>query len=85
MMQVRRRLSTRRCHLNRRKGRCVVLFQFKPSSNEFKLNSICFNFDRPKKDFSKLEKFETTYGCEGFEERNNFLYRNFSRFGMDFK
>jgi hypothetical protein len=28
----------------------------------------------------ELEKFEIKYGCEGFDERNNFPYRNFPRF-----
>jgi hypothetical protein len=32
-----------------------------------------------------LGKVEIKYGFEGFEERNNFLGRNFFRFGMDFK
>jgi hypothetical protein len=38
-----------------------------------------------KKDFPELEKFEIKYGCEGLEERNNFLHRNFSRFEMNFE
>jgi hypothetical protein len=29
-----------------------------------------------------LEKIEIKYGCEGFEEGNNFLHRNFFRFKM---
>jgi hypothetical protein len=32
-----------------------------------------------------LEKFEIKYGFEGFDERNNFLHMNFSRFELDFK
>jgi hypothetical protein len=32
-----------------------------------------------------LEKFKIKYGYEGFEDRNNFLHRNFSRFEMDFE
>jgi hypothetical protein len=35
--------------------------------------------------FPLLENFKIKYGCEGFEERNNFLYRNFSILKMDFK
>jgi hypothetical protein len=30
-----------------------------------------------------LVKFEINYGREGFEDRNNFLYRNFFRLEMD--
>jgi hypothetical protein len=33
----------------------------------------------------ELKKFEIKYGCAGFEEGNNFLHRNFSRFEMDCK
>jgi hypothetical protein len=29
-----------------------------------------------------LEKFEVKYDFEGLEEMNNFLYRNFLRFGI---
>jgi hypothetical protein len=32
-----------------------------------------------------LEKIQTKYGCGVLEMRNNFLHRNFSRFGMDFE
>jgi hypothetical protein len=32
-----------------------------------------------------LEKFEIKYGCEVFEEGNNFLHRNFFRFEIYFK
>jgi hypothetical protein len=31
-----------------------------------------------------LQKFERKYGCKLFEMRNNFAYRNFLRFKMDF-
>jgi hypothetical protein len=63
-------------------GVAVVLFRFKASSNSIQFVS---NFDRSKKDFRELENFETKYGCDSFEERNNFLHRNFSRFEMDFE
>jgi hypothetical protein len=33
----------------------------------------------------ELEKLQIKYGCEGFEVRNNFPYRNFLRFEMDFE
>jgi hypothetical protein len=32
-----------------------------------------------------LKMFRIKYGCERFEVRNNFPYRNFLRFEMDFK
>jgi hypothetical protein len=41
------------------------------------------NFDLFKKDSPELKIFEIKYGCEGFEERNNFIHRNFFRFEMD--
>jgi hypothetical protein len=39
----------------------------------------------PIKVLPELKKFETKYGCEGFEEWNNFLHRNFFRSEMDFE
>jgi hypothetical protein len=54
-------------------------------SNEFNQIQIPSNFDRFKKDLPKLEKIEIKYGCEGFEERNNFLYRNLFGCEMDFE
>jgi hypothetical protein len=32
-----------------------------------------------------LQKFEIKYGFEGFDEGENFSYRNFSRFKMEFE
>jgi hypothetical protein len=32
-----------------------------------------------------LEKIEIKYSFEGFEERNNFIYRNFLIFEVDFE
>jgi hypothetical protein len=56
---------------------------FKFNSNlKFKCNS---NFDPIKKDLPALKNFEIKYGYGGFEESNNFLHRNFSRFRTDFK
>jgi hypothetical protein len=43
------------------------------------------NFDWSKDNLSELKKIEMKYGCEEFEERNNILLRNFSRFKTDFK
>jgi hypothetical protein len=61
-----------------------IWFQFK-----FQLDSNCIqihsHFDRSKKDIFELENFELKYSCEGFEERNNFLYKNFFRFEMGFE
>jgi hypothetical protein len=36
-------------------------------------------------DLTKLKKNEIKYGCEGFEEMNNFVNRNFFRFERGFK
>jgi hypothetical protein len=36
-------------------------------------------------DILELEIFEIKYSWEGFEERNNFLHRNFFKFELDFK
>jgi hypothetical protein len=55
------------------------------NSNEFEFKSNHSNFIWSKLDFPVLRKFKIKYGCEGFEEWNNFLYRNFPRFKMDFK
>jgi hypothetical protein len=60
----------------------LIQIQIQTDTNEIQILS---NFDQFKKDLSELKKFEIKYGCEGFEERNNFIYRNFSRFEMDFK
>jgi hypothetical protein len=38
-----------------------------------------------KNDFPEFKKFEIKYGCDGVEERNNFLHMNFSRLEMDFE
>jgi hypothetical protein len=56
--------------------------EFQTNSNQIQILS---NFDRSKKDLPWLKKIEVKYGCEGFEERNNFLHRNFYRLEMDFK
>jgi hypothetical protein len=51
----------------------MSLNDFKP----FQINSKLF---RSKQDIPELKIFELKYGCEGLEERNNFLHRNFYRF-----
>jgi hypothetical protein len=50
--------------------------------NVFKLVQKCLNLIRPKTNLLKLQKIELKYG---FDEWNNFLHRNFSRFEMNFK
>jgi hypothetical protein len=48
-------------------------------------NQTRSNFILSKHDLPKLKNFEIKYGFEGFDERNNSLPTNFSRFKMDFK
>jgi hypothetical protein len=55
------------------------------NSNETKLISNSFKFDCFKQDLLRLQKFETKYGWKVFEIRNNFNYRDFLRFKMDFE
>jgi hypothetical protein len=55
-------------------------------SNGFKLYSNLFKLlPLQKKDLLGLENFKIKYGCEGFDERNNYLHRNFFRFEMSFE
>jgi hypothetical protein len=56
----------------------IIFFIFDSFSNEFKLILI-------QKQFSELENFEIKYGCEEFEIRNNFTYRNFPKLEIEFK
>jgi hypothetical protein len=44
-------------------------------------NQTCSNFILSKHDLPKLKK----YSFEGFDDRNNFLHMNISRFEMNFK
>jgi hypothetical protein len=46
---------------------------------------IQFKLDLIKKYLLKFENFKINYGCEGFDEKNNFPYRNFSRFESEFE
>jgi hypothetical protein len=55
-----------------------IRFQIQTDSNQIQIVS---NFDRSKNGLPELKK----YGCEVFEEGNNFLHHNFFRFEMDFK
>jgi hypothetical protein len=62
--------------------RKVPLLFLQKISNQFEL--IRFNSGLPE-----FIKFQINYGCEGFEVRNNFPYRNFlilkNNFGLKFK
>jgi hypothetical protein len=49
------------------------------------LNQTHPKFILSKQDLPCIENFEIKYGCEGLEEKNNFLHMNFSRLEMDFK
>jgi hypothetical protein len=51
-------------------------------SNRFKSAPT---FDRSKGCLPILEKLEIKYGWKKFEIRNNFTYRNFSRFEKEFE
>jgi hypothetical protein len=57
-------------------------FKYQSNSNYIQ---ICSKFDGSKKDFPELEKIQIKYGCECFEEKNNFIHSNFSKFKMDFE
>jgi hypothetical protein len=52
---------------------------------KFEIIQIRSNLVRIRINLPKLENFEIKYGFEGFDERNNFIPRNFSKFEMDFK
>jgi hypothetical protein len=54
-------------------------------SNEFELFSNSSNFDRSKKVSFQALNFFRKYCCEGLEERNNILHRNFFTFKIDFE
>jgi hypothetical protein len=54
-------------------------------SNYFKRFQNHSSFIRSKKDLPDLKKFEIKYGFEVFDEKNNFTYRNVSRFELDFE
>jgi hypothetical protein len=43
------------------------------------------NLIQCKQDVPELKKIEIKYGFEVFDERNNFLYRNFPIFRKDFE
>jgi hypothetical protein len=43
------------------------------------------SFTDSKMHLPELKQFEIKYGCEVFEERNNFIHRSFFKLEMDFK
>jgi hypothetical protein len=51
----------------------------------FQTISKLFKFHLIQKGPSQLKKFEIKYGFEGFDERNNFSYKNVLRFEVDFE
>jgi hypothetical protein len=53
--------------------------------NKFDLFQTHSNLIWSKQDLPVLQKFEIKYVFGGFDERNNFLHMNFSRFEMDFE
>jgi hypothetical protein len=59
--------------------------QFKLSLNYLKQFQINSNLFCSKHDLHELKFFEIKYGFEGFDRRNNFPYRKFSRFKVDFE
>jgi hypothetical protein len=70
-------------------GHCVPnrVGQSEMNSDIFKIfkKSNGFKLIRLKDGLPLLEKSQIKYGIEGFEERNNFLHRNFFRFELDFE
>jgi hypothetical protein len=60
-------------------------FDSNSNSNGFKQIQTVSKFDRPKRDLPKIKKIEIKYSCEGFEERNIFLHRNFFKFEINFE
>jgi hypothetical protein len=55
--------------------------RFQTNSNKFQTHS---NLIRSKNDLLRFEKYEIKYGCEEFDERNKFPYRNVLRFKNGF-
>jgi hypothetical protein len=53
--------------------------------NKFEFESNRSNFIWYNHDFPVLRKILIKYGCEGFAERNDFLYRNFFIFKLEFE
>jgi hypothetical protein len=71
-------------------GGCwAVCYGLSPvNSAFFELNRILskgLELIQLKMTFQCSNKFQIKYGCEGFQQRNNFLHRNFFIFKMDFE
>jgi hypothetical protein len=67
---------------------CRVVNQFKPSKSiqtRSNLIQIISNLIHYRKGLPKLGKIEIKYGFEEFEERNNFVHRNFFKLQVDFE
>jgi hypothetical protein len=58
--------------------RWIVIFLFIQKFSKAWIDSI-------KRDLSHAKKIQIKYGFEAFEISNNFTYRNFSKFGIEFK
>jgi hypothetical protein len=62
-----------------------------PVEEEFSFKKMNLTFKRkpnvfcPKGGVLELEYFKIKYGFEGFEERNNFLHKNFFKFKVNFE
>jgi vacuolar-type H+-ATPase subunit C/Vma6 len=59
-------------------------FEYISNLNEFKLLQNLSNFAQSKNGLPYPENFEIKYSFEALEKMNNFLYRNFLKFGIDF-
>jgi hypothetical protein len=69
-------------HSARGLTRFEIKIRIQTRSNDFKFSS---NFDSFKRYLTVLKKFQIKYGWKEIEIRNNFPYRNFSRFEMEFE
>jgi hypothetical protein len=63
-------------------GLNLIQFQIQTDSNQVQIVS---NFDRSKNGLPELQKFGIKYGCEGLEESNKFVHRNFIRLKINFE
>jgi hypothetical protein len=59
--------------------------QIQMDSNMIQMISNLFKLYLIKTGHSRCQKIEIKYDFEGFEERNNFLHRDFFRFELDFE
>jgi hypothetical protein len=59
-------------------------FEYISNLNEFKLLQNLSYFPQSKNGLPYPENFEIKYSFEALEKMNNFLYRNFLKFGIDF-